>query len=387
MSEKQAFKWNEEGKKSFESIKEAIGNVPVLVNPNFKKDFIINCYASEHTMSGILLQKNEDNEEVPISFMSVPLKKHDLKYSLMEKQAYALVKAVKQFRYYILHSNAVVYVPHFAVKSILTQQDIGMNNRASWVSKIQEFNLDIKPTILVRGQGLCKLIAESKSEVIEELTLVLFVRLQDSWFADVVYYLTYGDCPMHLSLREKWSVILKASKYVIFNDVLYKRGMFKDAYAWVAKCEKCKLFTSKPQLAALPLRPVIVDEPFKQWGLDFIGPLMPTSSVGHTHILKTTNYFTKWVEAILVRKTTSKGNGQAESSNKNLINIMKKLVSENFKDWHKKLYEALGVDRTLPKRATRMSPFELVSGMGAQLAIPLELAAIKLQTVIEDAYF
>lgn len=133
MSEKQAFKWNEEGKKEFESIKEAIGHAPILVNPYFKKDFIIYCYASEHTLSGILLQKNEDNEEVPIYFMSVPLKKHELKYSLMEKQAYAVVKAVKQFRYYIIHSHAVIYVPHSAVKSILTQRDIGMNNRASWV--------------------------------------------------------------------------------------------------------------------------------------------------------------------------------------------------------------------------------------------------------------
>lgn len=90
------------------------------------------------------------------------------------------MKAVKQFRYYILHSHSIVYVPHSAVKSILTQQDIGMNERASWVSKIQEFNLDIRPTKLVKGQGLCKLIAESKEEVTEELSLVLFVGLQDS---------------------------------------------------------------------------------------------------------------------------------------------------------------------------------------------------------------
>lgn len=46
-------------------------------------------------MSGILLQKNEDNDEVPISFMSVPLKKNELKYSIMEKQAYAVMKVVK----------------------------------------------------------------------------------------------------------------------------------------------------------------------------------------------------------------------------------------------------------------------------------------------------
>lgn len=66
-----------------------------MVNLDFKKDFIIYCYALEHTTSGILLQKNIDNEEVPISFMSVPIKKHELKYSLIEKQAYVVVKAIK----------------------------------------------------------------------------------------------------------------------------------------------------------------------------------------------------------------------------------------------------------------------------------------------------
>lgn len=168
-------------------------------------------------MSGILLQKNEEDEEVPIAFMSELFKKHELKYSLMEKQAFAVAKAVKHFRYYILHSHATVYVPHSAVKSILTQQDIGMNSRATWISKIQEFNLDIKPTKLVRGQGLCKWIVESKDEVQEELPLVLFVGLQDSWFADVAFYLTYGECPEHLSPKEKRNLRLKATKYVICN--------------------------------------------------------------------------------------------------------------------------------------------------------------------------
>lgn len=57
---------------------------------------------------------------------------------------------------------------------------------------------------------------------------------------------------------------------------------------------------------------------------------------------------------------------------------MKKLVSENFKDWHKKLCEALWVDHTSPKRAIGMSSFELVYGVGAQVALPLELVATKL---------
>lgn len=83
----------------------------------------------------------------------------------------------------------------------------------------------------------------------------------------------------------------------------------------------------------------------------------------------------------------SQGNGQAESSNKNLINIMKKLVLENQRHWHKKLHEALWVDRITPKRAIGISPFELVYGTEPSLPIPLELSVCKLQQVIEDPIF
>lgn len=158
--------------------------------------------------------------------------------------------------------------------------------------------------------------------------------------------------------------------------------MFKDAYHWVGKYEKCKLFVGRPQLAALPLKLVVIDRPFQEWGLDFIGPISSQSTGVHTHIIIATNYFTKWVEAIPIKRTTSKvvcdfikenilvrygvphklvtnnatsfsssefslfyydygisishsanyypqGNSQAKCSNKNLVNIIKSLVSDN----------------------------------------------------------
>lgn len=225
MSEKVVFKWTEAGKRAFEEIKMAIVHAPTLVNSNFSKDFIIYCYASEHTMSGILVQKSHNNEEVPISFMSVPLKKHELKYLQTKKKAYAVVKATKQFRYYILHSHATVFVPNSAVKSVLTQQDVGINNRVSWVSKIPEFNLDIKPTKMVRGKDLCKLMAENKFEEEKNMPLTLFVGHRDSWFTNVSFYLTYGDCSDHLSSREKHNLRSKVVKYIIFDDILYKKGL------------------------------------------------------------------------------------------------------------------------------------------------------------------
>ncbi|KAH9297527.1 hypothetical protein KI387_029209, partial [Taxus chinensis] len=55
-----SFKWNKEGKTTFEEIKKAIAKAPTLVSPYFKKEFIMYCYASEHTLSAILVQKNDE---------------------------------------------------------------------------------------------------------------------------------------------------------------------------------------------------------------------------------------------------------------------------------------------------------------------------------------
>jgi hypothetical protein len=50
--------------------------------------------------------------------------------------------------------------------------------------------------------------------------------------------------------------------------------------------------------ATIPLQPVTVSKPFEKWGLDIIGEITPSSSKMHKYILTTTDYFTKWAEAI-----------------------------------------------------------------------------------------
>lgn len=119
MSEKNPFRWKEEGKKDFDDVKKTIANAPMLVSPNFEKDFIIYCYASKHSLSNILTQQDDEGSEAPIAFMSVPLRKHELNYAPTDM--FAIVKALKKFRYYILHSHSFMYVPKTIVKSILTQ--------------------------------------------------------------------------------------------------------------------------------------------------------------------------------------------------------------------------------------------------------------------------
>jgi hypothetical protein len=83
----------------------------------------------------------------------------------MEKKAYALVKALKSFKVYVLHSRVTAYIPSASVKDILIQPDID-GRRGKWIAKILEFDLEIKPTKLVKGQGLAKLLAESNCKAL-----------------------------------------------------------------------------------------------------------------------------------------------------------------------------------------------------------------------------
>jgi hypothetical protein len=130
-----AFKWGDETNKSFEDIKNAISQAPVLISPDFSRDYIIFSFASQDTIAGVLMQKDDDDYEHPVDFMSKVLRDSELNYSITKKQAYALVKSLKHFRNYVGYNKIKACVPYPAVKDILSQQDC-MGTRGKWVSKI-----------------------------------------------------------------------------------------------------------------------------------------------------------------------------------------------------------------------------------------------------------
>jgi hypothetical protein len=83
----------------------------------------------------VLLQKNKDDYEQPIAFMRKTLRDVELKYSIIKKQAYALVKYLKHFRSYVGYNKIKSYFPYLVVKDVLSQQDF-LGIRQKWVSKI-----------------------------------------------------------------------------------------------------------------------------------------------------------------------------------------------------------------------------------------------------------
>ena len=76
-----------------------------------------------------------------------------------------MVKALKEFRVYIIHSHTTAYVPNILVKDILTQPD-PEGKRGKWIAVLLEYDLEIKPTKLIKGQGLSKLMAQTNCELL-----------------------------------------------------------------------------------------------------------------------------------------------------------------------------------------------------------------------------
>ena len=80
--------------------------------------------------------------------------------------------------------------------------------------------------------------------------------------------------------------------------------LFSDVCTFVKACDKCQWFIGKQQLRYFPLKPIVVNGPFQQWGLYFIGEINPSSSGQHKWILVARDYFTKWIEAVPTRNVT-----------------------------------------------------------------------------------
>ena len=65
------------------------------MNPNFEKDFILYTLGGESSISAVLTQTNDQNEEQSIAFFSEGLKEFEDKYSFVEKQALAVIRSLK----------------------------------------------------------------------------------------------------------------------------------------------------------------------------------------------------------------------------------------------------------------------------------------------------
>jgi hypothetical protein len=76
-------KWTIEAWDYFDQIKQTLTKAHILISPDYSKEFLIFSFASYDTLVVILLQKNTEGLEKPISFFSRALRDAKMRYDIM----------------------------------------------------------------------------------------------------------------------------------------------------------------------------------------------------------------------------------------------------------------------------------------------------------------
>ncbi|CAM8975776.1 unnamed protein product [Rhodiola kirilowii] len=239
--------------------------------------------------------------------------------------------------------------------------------------------------------------------------------IPDNEIASVISFCHEFACGGHFGPRRTARKILDSG--------FFWPSIFRDAYEKCQKCDRCQRVGNVSARNEMPQVPIMVNDVFDIWGIDFMGPF--PVSCGYTYILVDVDYVSKWEEAKATRCDDAKTvidflrtnlfcrygvpkaiisdqgthfcnrmmaatlkryhvhhrtstayhpqtNGQAEISNREIKGILEKMVKPGRKDWSQRLDEALWAYRTAYKTPIRTSPFRLVYGKACHLPVELE---------------
>jgi hypothetical protein len=105
------FKMHEPAVAAFNKLKTAIMSAPVLAYPRWYLPFVLQTDASGLGLGAVLTQFY-DEEEHPVAYYSKRFDTHEEKYSATEREALAIVEAIKHFRPYLYGTHFTVVTDH-----------------------------------------------------------------------------------------------------------------------------------------------------------------------------------------------------------------------------------------------------------------------------------
>ncbi|KAK3736097.1 hypothetical protein QZH41_003541 [Actinostola sp. cb2023] len=138
---KASFVWTAEREKSFCKLKEALTSAPVLAFPDMTKTFELSTDASDTGFGCILSQRDNSGRERPVYYLSKTFCDNELSWHTRDKEAFALVYALRKFRQYLLGRKFIWYTDHLGLRWLRNTRD-PRGRYARWVEQIEEFEFE-----------------------------------------------------------------------------------------------------------------------------------------------------------------------------------------------------------------------------------------------------
>uniref|UniRef100_A0A0A9A0M3 Integrase catalytic domain-containing protein n=1 Tax=Arundo donax TaxID=35708 RepID=A0A0A9A0M3_ARUDO len=132
------FIWQQDQQNAFQKIKEALSNSPVLALPDFTKPFILEADASGKSIGAVLMQEGR-----PLSFLSKSIGPKAAAMSTYDKEAMAILEAIKKWRHYLAESTLIIRTDQQSLKYLSDQRLIeGIQHKL--LLKLMNYNYKIE---------------------------------------------------------------------------------------------------------------------------------------------------------------------------------------------------------------------------------------------------
>ncbi len=121
-SKNQPFRWTVDCQRAFEELKDKLVTSPIFVKANLSKRFILETDTSQHHVASVLLQYDDEDLPRAVGYFSKKLKQAEVRYSVTDREALAIVLACRQFHRYLWGTRFIIRTDHQPITTVIKQR-------------------------------------------------------------------------------------------------------------------------------------------------------------------------------------------------------------------------------------------------------------------------
>jgi hypothetical protein len=202
------FQWTKECQQSFDTLKQKMVTVPILVFPHWSKEFHVHVDASSISLGEVLAQLGAGDIDHLLSFAGRKLSTTEIKYTTTEREGLSMVYALHKFQHYLLGGHFKKFTYHSALKYLVKNPVLG-GRICKWLLLFQEYDFEIvaKQGRMNKGPDHLSRLEHgeepnSLEDILPDAQLLAIIKFDDH-FTEIVQFLSTRMTPHEYTIIQK----------------------------------------------------------------------------------------------------------------------------------------------------------------------------------------